>query len=80
VLDPSNAVTNPNRDRVVHIYYGAVPQFGNGGVNGCTPTSVAGEDGSGVNMLSAGQTDDLRFDTSQFVGGTFTTPTRAHSH
>jgi hypothetical protein len=59
-------------DPAVFIYYGKVPQFGNGDVNGCTPTSVDGEDGSGVNMLaSPGPRDDVRFDTGQFAGGTF---------
>jgi hypothetical protein len=58
-------------DPAVFIYYGAVPQFGNGGVNGCTPSSVAGEDSSNHNMLAPDRTDDLRFDTGQFAGGTF---------
>ena len=58
-------------DPAVFIYYGAVPQFGNGGVNGCTPASASGEDSSNHNMLAADRTDDLRFDTGQFAGGTF---------
>jgi hypothetical protein len=58
-------------DPAVFIYYGAYPQFGNGGVNGCTPTSPLGEDSSNHNMLAADRTDDLRFDTGQFAGGTF---------
>jgi hypothetical protein len=58
-------------DPAVFIYYGAYPEFGNSGMNGCTPTSVAGEDSSAHNMLAADRTDDLRFDTSQFAGGTF---------
>lgn len=58
--------TSPTQS--VFIYYGAVPEFGNGGVNGCTPTSTLGVDQSGVNMI--GQ-PDLRYDTSQYVGGTF---------
>jgi hypothetical protein len=58
-------------DPAVFIYYGAYPQFGNGGVNGCTPTSLGGEDSSNHNMLAADRTDDLRFDTGQFAGGTF---------
>jgi hypothetical protein len=52
----------------VFIYYGAAPQFGNGGVNGCTPTSTLGVNQSGVNMI--GQLD-ARYDTSQYAGGTF---------
>jgi hypothetical protein len=52
----------------VFIYYGAVPEFGNGGVNGCTPTSLAGVYQSGVNMINQ---PDLRYDTSQYPGGTF---------
>jgi len=49
------------------IYYGAYPQFGNGGVNGCTPTSTLGVNQSGVNMINQ---PDLRYDTSQYVPGT----------
>jgi hypothetical protein len=52
----------------VFIYYGAYPQFGNGGVNGCTPSSPLGINQSGTNMIGLG---DLRYDTSQYVGGTF---------
>jgi hypothetical protein len=58
--------TSPTQS--VFIYYGAYPQFGNGGVNGCTPTSTLGVDQSGVNMINQ---PDLRYDTSQYVGGTF---------
>jgi hypothetical protein len=58
--------TSPTQS--VFIYYGALPQFGNGGVNGCTPTSTLGTDQSGVNMINQ---PDLRYDTSQYVGGTF---------
>jgi hypothetical protein len=58
--------TSPTQS--VFIYYGAVPAFGNGGLNGCTPSSMAGVDQSGVNMI--GQSD-LRYDTSQYPGGTF---------
>jgi hypothetical protein len=47
------------------IYYGAYPQFGNGGVNGCTPTSTLGVDQSNVNMIGL---SDLRYDTSQYNG------------
>jgi hypothetical protein len=58
--------TSPTQ--AVFIYYGNAPQFGNGGVGGCTPTSVGGVDQSGTNMI--GQLD-LRYDTSQYPGGTF---------
>jgi len=58
--------TSPTQS--VFIYYGAVPEFGNGGVNGCTPTSPLGVNQTGTNMI--GQ-PDLRYDTSQYVGGTF---------
>jgi hypothetical protein len=51
----------------VFIYYGSVPQFGNGGVDGCNPSS-GGVDQSGVNMINQ---PDLRYDTSEYVGGTF---------
>jgi hypothetical protein len=50
------------------IYYGAPPPFGNGGVGGCTATSVGGYSQSGVNLIPL---TDLRFDTSQYIGGTF---------
>jgi hypothetical protein len=58
--------TSPTQS--VFIYYGAYPQFGNGGVNGCTATSNAGVNQSGVNMINQ---PDLRYDTSQYSGGTF---------
>ncbi len=58
--------TSPTQ--AVFIYYGAAPQFGNGGVNGCTPTSLLGVNQSGVNMINQ---PDLRYDTSQYPGGTF---------
>jgi hypothetical protein len=58
--------TSPTQ--AVFIYYGSVPQFGNGGVDGCNPLNPGGVDQSGVNMI--GQSD-LRYDTSQYVGGTF---------
>jgi hypothetical protein len=56
--------TSPTQS--VFIYYGVAPQFGNGGVGGCT--SASGVDQSGTNMI--GQ-PDLRYDTSQYPGGTF---------
>ena len=46
------------------IYYGNPPQFGNGGVNGCTGANSQ----TGQDLLDFA---DLRFDTSQYVGGTF---------
>jgi len=52
----------------VHIYYGTPPQFGNGGIGGCTPTSLGGGDQSGENLIGL---SDLRYDTSQYAGGTF---------
>jgi hypothetical protein len=52
----------------VFIYYGSAPQFGNGGLGGCNPANVGGVDQSGTNMI--GQ-PDLRYDTSQYPGGTF---------
>jgi hypothetical protein len=58
--------TSPTQS--VFIYYGAFPQFGNGGVNGCTPTSPLGVNQSGTNMIGL---SDLRYDTSQYAGGTF---------
>lgn len=54
--------------QALFIYYGAYPQFGNGGVNGCTPTSTLGTYQSGTNMIGL---PDLRYDTSQYPGGTF---------
>jgi hypothetical protein len=58
--------TSPTQ--AVFIYYGAYPQFGNGGVNGCTPASTLGVDQSGTNLIGL---SDLRYDTSQYPGGTF---------
>jgi hypothetical protein len=52
----------------VFIYYGVAPQFGNDGVSGCGGDNPIGVDQSGVNMI--GQAD-LRYDTSQYAGGTF---------
>ena len=50
------------------IYYGSPPQFGNGGTGGCTPASVGGVDQSGTNLIGL---SDFRYDTTQYVGGTF---------
>ena len=58
--------TSPTQS--VFIYYGNPPQFGNGGIQGCTPTSTLGMDQSGTNMIGL---PDLRYDTSQYPGGTF---------
>jgi hypothetical protein len=55
-------------NHAVFIYYGNAPQFGNGGIQGCTPTSSGGVDQSGTNLIGL---SDLRYDTSQYVGGTF---------
>jgi enamine deaminase RidA (YjgF/YER057c/UK114 family) len=52
----------------VFIYYGNPSEFGNGGVQGCTPPSPGGVDQSGTNLIGL---SDLRYDTSQYVGGTF---------
>ncbi len=54
--------------QAVFIYYGNPPQFGNGGTGGCTATSSGGVDQSGTNLIGLG---DLRYDTSQYPGGTF---------
>jgi hypothetical protein len=48
------------------IYYGTAPQFGNGGAGGCTAASGDGQTGSNLITLP-----DLRYDTSQYAGGTF---------
>jgi hypothetical protein len=37
-------------------------------VGGCTPSSSGGADGSNVNMIGL---SDVRYDTSQYAGGTF---------
>lgn len=58
--------TDPNR--ALFIYYGTPSEFGNGGIGGCTPTSPGGVDQSGINMIGL---TDLRYDTSQYAGGTF---------
>ena len=47
----------------IFIYYGTPPEFGNGGVNGCAPSLQ-----TGTNMINMA---DLRYDTSQLIGGTF---------
>jgi len=57
--------TGPNQ--AVFIYYGNPPQFGNGGIEGCTPTSTGGVYQSGTNLIGL---SDLRYDTSQYAGGT----------
>jgi hypothetical protein len=54
--------------QAVYIYYGNPPQFGNGGTGGCTATSPGGVDQSGDNLIGL---LDLRYDTSQYAGGTF---------
>lgn len=51
----------------VFIYYGSAPQFGNGGVDGCNP-ALGGVNQSGANVIGM---PDLRYDTSQYPGGTF---------
>jgi hypothetical protein len=58
--------TSPTQS--VFIYYGNPSEFGNGGVQGCTPTSPFGVDQSGTNLIGL---SDLRYDTSQYLGGTF---------
>jgi len=58
--------TSPNQ--AVFIYYGNTPAFGNGGIGGCTATSPGGVNQSGTNMIGLA---DLRYDTSQYAGGTF---------
>jgi hypothetical protein len=68
VIDPYDPVSNPGGDKAVFIYYGLPPAFGNGGVNGCTPSSSAGASQSGLNLLDPSQQGVLRFDTSQFNG------------
>jgi hypothetical protein len=68
VLDTYDPASNPNGDKAVFIYYGLPPAFGNGGVNGCTPTSVTGASQSGINLLASSQQGVLRFDTTQFNG------------
>ena len=54
--------------QALFIYYGMPSEFGNGAIGGCTPTSAGGANQSGVNMIGS---SDLRYDTSQYVGGTF---------
>jgi hypothetical protein len=58
--------TSPTQ--AVFIYYGTPPSFGNGGVGGCTPSSPGGTPGSTMNLINQ---PDLRYDTSQYAGGTF---------
>jgi len=52
----------------VFIYYGVAPEFGNDGVSGCGGDNPIGVNQSGVNMINQ---PDLRYDTSQYPGGTF---------
>jgi hypothetical protein len=54
-------------DHALFVYYGTPPQFGNGSVGGCTPASGDGGQ-SGDNLINL---PDLRYDTSQYPGGTF---------
>ena len=58
--------TSPTQ--AVFIYYGTHPQFGNGADGGCTPASAGGDTQSGDNLITL---SDLRYDTSQYPGGTF---------
>jgi hypothetical protein len=58
--------TSPSQS--VFIYYGNPPQFGNGGVDGCTSSANGGVNQSGSNLIGL---SDLRYDTSQYAGGTF---------
>lgn len=58
--------TSPTQ--ALFIYYGNSPQFGNGGVDGCTGTGTNSVDQSGTNLIGL---SDLRYDTSQYAGGTF---------
>jgi hypothetical protein len=57
--------TSPTQS--VFIYYGSPSEFGNGGVDGCNP-ALGGVNQSGTNMIGF---SDLRYDTSQYPGGTF---------
>jgi hypothetical protein len=51
--------------QAVFIYYGVDPNFGNGGIGGCTPLSSGGANQTGLNLLTqAGP----RFDLSQYGG------------
>jgi hypothetical protein len=59
--DPDSGLPNPrDNDRSVFIYYGGYPNF--------TDCTTGPNNQSGVNMIGLG---DLRYDTSQLVGGTF---------
>ena len=58
--------TSPTQ--AVYIYYGTPPQFGNGGTGGCTSSSPGVVYQSGTNLIGL---PDLRYDTSQYAGGTF---------
>jgi hypothetical protein len=52
--------------QALFIYYGNAPEFGNDGTVGCKAVSGDGQTGSNLIGLA-----DLRYDTSQYVGGTF---------
>ena len=58
--------TSPTQS--VFIYYGNPSEFGNGGIGGCTATSPGGVNQSGTNLIGLA---DLRYDTTQYPGGTF---------
>jgi hypothetical protein len=58
--------TSPTQS--VFIYYGNPPAFGNSGLQGCTSSANGGVNQSGTNMIGL---SDMRYDTSQYVGGTF---------
>jgi hypothetical protein len=58
--------TSPTQ--TLFIYYGNPPQFGNGGTGGCTASSLGGINQSGSNLIGL---SDLRYDTTQYPGGTF---------
>ncbi len=60
--------TSTDPQQALFIYYGSPPQFGNGGVDGCTSDTLTGVDQSGTNLIGL---PDLRYDTSQYAGGTF---------
>ncbi len=57
--------TSPTQ--ALFIYYGNYPQFGNGGVDGCTGVGTNSVDQSGTNLIDL---PDLRYDTSQYASGT----------
>ena len=51
--------------QAIYIYYGTDPNFGNGGIGGCTGGSVGGADQTGLNLLTQA---GLRFDLTQYGG------------